>query len=688
MPSHSIENLLRYRRSIAKAFRAWSLLKVHVWIRLAFAIRQAHHVVLDERFTGSSDVPRTFQEACVAFQEALREVSEFDEVPADSPWLWCGEQALTVTGCPPDIEGWIDSVRSIASDEWDKNVVQPFLTRAREATERLEQFFTRFEQRKDEVIAAAENRLETSLLVSQGIQQVLAEDFRREEEDRTQRRQRLHGLLTAALNSMSFTNETPEEWARRVTARLVSVRDGIQAQEWGEWARWTAKDDNFLREFAELLLGDDADQFGRVILALRRSPTELTLLGDWLKTLSHDWSIVFDRGWLWWTLNRDVGTPGIESTADGSGYMEATTGPEPPPGAGATEMQSRPAPADPTISWEPVNENTSGPSSPADLTPFLATPVTADAAQPTLRQRTPAESAVARLIEHSRGMSQGIRNWLRVEPAVGPPPPTGSEEACAASSLGTAAFAEHAIAAAEIMCEERDRNGSTSFRCSRWPIAAAAAITRLVVELEAVLRHYRLRHDADGGSLGLPYGLTFYPSDPPLPQVRLTALEVAIEMAAKEVGATLLPRIESQSELHPLQADQVPNPLSPGPVIAPPITSPDSPLRRPKGKRSTERGEGRVKIIAALTEHHRYAAGGCLNHEPIGNNALAAKAQVAPSTVSEFFKEQFRGHAQYRAVCRDRTRLLAVLKLLNEEFTPYQLFGRTPPGEGDRSEEK
>src|SRR5262249_18814112 len=37
-------------------------------------------------------------------------------------------------------------------------------------------------------------------------------------------------------------------------------------------------------------------------------------------------------------------------------------------------------------------------------------------------------------------------------------------------------------------------------------------------------------------------------------------------------------------------------------------------------KRSTERGEGRAKLIAALTKHHQYADGGCLNLEPIGNN--------------------------------------------------------------------
>src|SRR5262249_32651563 len=40
-------------------------------------------------------------------------------------------------------------------------------------------------------------------------------------------------------------------------------------------------------------------------------------------------------------------------------------------------------------------------------------------------------------------------------------------------------------------------------------------------------------------------------------------------------------------------------------------------------KRSTERGEGRAKLIAALTKHHQYANGGCLNLDHIGNNELA-----------------------------------------------------------------
>ena len=92
-------------------------------------------------------------------------------------------------------------------------------------------------------------------------------------------------------------------------------------------------------------------------------------------------------------------------------------------------------------------------------------------------------------------------------------------------------------------------------------------------------------------------------------------------------------------------------------------------------KRSTERGEGRAKLIAALTKHHQYADGGCLNQDPIGNNELAKAAGVSPSTASAFFHDEFRGHKNYQALCRDVGKLAAALKLLNDEFAPYHLLG-------------
>ena len=96
-------------------------------------------------------------------------------------------------------------------------------------------------------------------------------------------------------------------------------------------------------------------------------------------------------------------------------------------------------------------------------------------------------------------------------------------------------------------------------------------------------------------------------------------------------------------------------------------------------KRSTEPGEARKKIISALTKHHNYADGSCLNTEPIGLNELARQAAVSPGSVNLFMNTQFHGHDQYKALCvRDRVELGAALKLLNGEVFPHNLYGRDP----------
>jgi hypothetical protein len=127
--------------------------------------------------------------------------------------------------------------------------------------------------------------------------------------------------------------------------------------------------------------------------------------------------------------------------------------------------------------------------------------------------------------------------------------------------------------------------------------------------------------------------------------------------------------------------------VEPGPRE--PASAPSPPSGSNKRKRSTERGEARAKLVAALTRHHQYADGGCLNQEPIGNNELARKARVAESTASGFFEKEFEGWATYRAVCNDLHRLLAALRLLNGEVSPRHLqYGRTPPGEGTSADDE
>lgn len=96
-------------------------------------------------------------------------------------------------------------------------------------------------------------------------------------------------------------------------------------------------------------------------------------------------------------------------------------------------------------------------------------------------------------------------------------------------------------------------------------------------------------------------------------------------------------------------------------------------------KRSSERGEGRAKLTAALTAHHRYRNGGCENPTPIGNNELAKLAEVEKSTASKFFQDEFGGHAKYRTLClRDPGGLLLVLKKLNDDLPGTELlYGST-----------
>jgi hypothetical protein len=106
-----------------------------------------------------------------------------------------------------------------------------------------------------------------------------------------------------------------------------------------------------------------------------------------------------------------------------------------------------------------------------------------------------------------------------------------------------------------------------------------------------------------------------------------------------------------------------------------------------RAKRSTKKGDARLKLIAALTKHHKYADDGCLNLEPIVSNELARKAGVSKSTASTFFKSQFGGCAKYRARCRDATDLVTSLKVLNQEFAPHHLFGAQRPDEVERDDQ-
>jgi len=124
----------------------------------------------------------------------------------------------------------------------------------------------------------------------------------------------------------------------------------------------------------------------------------------------------------------------------------------------------------------------------------------------------------------------------------------------------------------------------------------------------------------------------------------------------------------------------------------------DSKTKAPAGgpvkeKKSTVRGEAQEKIIAALTKHHKYADGSCLNLEAIKVGELARLAEVGKASVNRFFDKQFGvgepkkgGHKKYIRVCGDTKGLIPTLKLLNREFAASALYGRNPPNEGQEEE--
>ncbi len=95
-----------------------------------------------------------------------------------------------------------------------------------------------------------------------------------------------------------------------------------------------------------------------------------------------------------------------------------------------------------------------------------------------------------------------------------------------------------------------------------------------------------------------------------------------------------------------------------------------SELSQPKKKESTNRGEAEDLIVAAITEHHGFDGRTCSKLEPIGVNELARQRKISRSTVSAFFRKQYKGHQQYRTFCHDPSRLVASLQLLRREMPP------------------
>jgi pyrimidine deaminase RibD-like protein len=341
MSSPSVDNLVDHRRALLGAIRTWHLLSAHVWVRLTAKLRQVFTLdPFPPRFMDAPDLPRTFSAGCDAFHEALSELDEFDPVPAEFPWLWCGGQLLTFTGPTPDLDRWLDSIKDIGPDAWQQAVVDPFMDCAAAASSQLQAFTERFERAKEQVIAASDNRVVARLQIEQALQRLRDEEQRRQEE-LSERRRQLSNLFTGVLNAMGpiTPSEPAESWTQRLAERLGALVQEVRAQGWEDWLRGAAEstDEALIREFANLVLEGDPGHLAQAVATLAGSPKELQALGAWVRGLATTWPNVFDQGWLRWTVNKDLPCAPVQPPAARLLLQQ------PPPG-GSSETDEKESP--------------------------------------------------------------------------------------------------------------------------------------------------------------------------------------------------------------------------------------------------------------------------------------------------------------------------------------------------------
>jgi hypothetical protein len=113
----------------------------------------------------------------------------------------------------------------------------------------------------------------------------------------------------------------------------------------------------------------------------------------------------------------------------------------------------------------------------------------------------------------------------------------------------------------------------------------------------------------------------------------------------------------------------------------------DKPRRSTPRKGSGEKTVTELKMIAALTIHHKYETDKCGNLEAIGVRELSRAAEVAPATASKFFKRHFFGsYTNYEVICQKHPERIALkLKVLSGEQPPAILH-RSLRSEIDRFE--
>ncbi len=83
-------------------------------------------------------------------------------------------------------------------------------------------------------------------------------------------------------------------------------------------------------------------------------------------------------------------------------------------------------------------------------------------------------------------------------------------------------------------------------------------------------------------------------------------------------------------------------------------------------KKSTQKGDAKEKLSAALVTHHKYKNGRCGQTEPIQNNALARLAGVSRSSAARFFTSEFEGYQAYRRKCTNGRVVMILAKLAKD----------------------
>ena len=121
--------------------------------------------------------------------------------------------------------------------------------------------------------------------------------------------------------------------------------------------------------------------------------------------------------------------------------------------------------------------------------------------------------------------------------------------------------------------------------------------------------------------------------------------------------------------------------IKPGlPVEASPKDSKPT-SKKPRSRRVHGRMlESDLKIISALSNHHGFEKGNhtnkdsCTVTDPIKCNKLAKTIRLATSTLSRFFKKEFKGYKNYILSCTSGG-ISSSLALLNDHVSPHILLG-------------